>query len=157
LSVDPAVLYIVLLAAGIALGYLLASRIAAARLRDLDLLWRERVDERVRSGMTEREWELRRDAAARSGRAMSGRVLERFSPLMKQFPFDPHDAVWIGSPVDFIVFDGLSEDRGEGSSLRRIALLEVKSGSGELSKAQRKVREIVQQGKVVWEEVRIPY
>lgn len=157
MNADPVVVYIALLVAGIAFGYLIASRVAAGRLRDLDILWRERVEERVRSGVTEREWELRRDAAARSGRAMSGRVLERFSPLMKQFPFDPHDAVWIGSPVDFIVFDGLSEDREQGGSLRRIAFIEVKSGSGELSKAQRKVREVIQQGKVSWEEVRIPY
>lgn len=157
MSVGPTIVYIVLLAAGILFGYLIASRVGAGRLRDLDLLWRERVEERVRSRVAEREWELRRDAAARSGRAMSGRVLERFSPLMKQFPFDPHDAVWIGNPVDFIVFDGLSEDREEGGSLRRIALLEVKSGSGELSKAQRRVREVVRQGKVSWEEVRIDY
>ncbi len=157
MTIDARLAYVALFGTGVALGYIIALRIASNRLRSLDLLWQERVEQRVRSELAEREEELRRDAANRSGRALSGRVLERFCPLLKQFPFDPHDAVWIGSPVDFIVFDGLSEDREEGSSLRQVVFLEVKSGAGELSKAQRRLRETVRRGRVSWEEVRIEH
>jgi predicted Holliday junction resolvase-like endonuclease len=154
--VNPAILLAVALALGILVGCAIASRVAAIRIRSQERLWRERIDGRVADGIRERERELRRDAAARSGKALSGRVLERFSPLMEDFPFDPHDAVWIGHPVDFLVFDGLSLDRQEGRGIRGIVFLEVKSGSGKLSPRQRSIREAVEGGKVAWMEFRIP-
>lgn len=152
---SPTMLYLIVLAAGLILGYVLASRVASIRLKNLDLLWRERIEGTVRREVAERESLIRRDAATKSGKVLSGRVLEKFSPLMEQFPFDPHDAVWIGNPIDFIVFDGLSEDREGCSELRRVVLVEVKSGSSHLSKRQKRIKDIVKDGRVSWEEVRI--
>jgi predicted Holliday junction resolvase-like endonuclease len=154
--VVPTILYLVALLLGLLLGYLITSRVASRQLRDADLLWRERVRSRVAENLREREMEVRRDAAQRSGRALSGRVIERFAPIMEQFPFDPHDAVWIGDPVDFIVFDGLSTDRRDGGELDRIVLVEVKSGSGKLSRRQRRIKELVERGSVEWREIRLP-
>ena len=153
---NPAVILAIVLALGILLGYVIASRLAAIRIRSQEHLWREMIECRVADGIREREGELRRDAAARSGRVLSGRVLERFSPLMGNFPFDPHDAIWIGHPVDFLVFEGLSLDRQEGRELKGIVFLEVKSGSGKLSPRQRMIREAVEGGRVTWMEFRIP-
>ncbi len=150
------ILYVILLGVGIFLGFVMASRVASIRLRNQEMLWQERMEGRVKERISQREEELRREAAARSGRALSGNVLEKFSPLMEQFPFDPHDAVWIGSPVDFLVFDGLSLDRHHATGLKRIVLVEVKSGFGKLSKRQRRIREIVDKGRVEWKEIRIP-
>ena len=144
------------LVGGILLGYLIASRIAAIRLRSNDALWRERVANRVADELRTRAGDLRRDAAARSGKVLSGNVLEKFTPLMRDFPFDPHDATWIGHPVDFVVFDGLSQDREKGGRIKQVVFLEVKSGSSRLSARQRGIREAVEAGKVGWMEFRIP-
>ncbi len=148
--------YPLLIVIGLLIGFVLANRISSARVENLNRLWRERFDREVESKVREREEFLRKDAAERSGRTLSARVLERFSPLMDSFPFDPHDAVWIGSPIDYLVFDGLSKGRREGSPVKRVILVEVKSGESRLNKRQRQIRDLVKQGKVQWSEVRIP-
>jgi predicted Holliday junction resolvase-like endonuclease len=140
---------------GAIIGFLIAYRLVSTRLEDRDLLWSERIENLVKERIEEEEGLLRRDAAERSGRVLSGRVLERFSPLLKDFPFDPHDAVWIGNPVDFVIFDGLSKDRQDAGGLKRVVLVEVKSGSGKLSRRQRKIKDIVEGGHVEWEMYRV--
>ena len=144
------ILYLASALIGVVIGFVIAYRLISARLRDRDLMWSERIEALVKERLDEEEGALRRGAAERSGRALSGRVLERFSSLMRDFPFDPHDAVWIGHPVDFIVFDGLSRDRQDAELLERVVLVEVKSGSGKLSKRQKRVKKIVDEGRVEW-------
>ena len=82
--------------------------------------------------------------------AISGRVLEKFAPIAPGFDFNPRDARFIGDPVDFVIFDGLSE--GE---VRGVVFLEVKSGTGALNANEKKVRDVIQQRRVLWEEFRV--
>jgi predicted Holliday junction resolvase-like endonuclease len=53
---------------------------------------------------------------------------------------------FLGTPVDLIVFDGMSEN-----DLREIVFLELKTGSSSLSKRERRVRDAVQEKRVSWE------
>jgi len=92
---------------------------------------------------------LRRDAARRSAAVTAGKVYEQLVPWLPGFRFDPRDARFLGSPVDFVVFDGLS--RGEVS---RIAFVEVKTGRSDLSTRERRVREAIAAGRVEWIEHR---
>jgi predicted Holliday junction resolvase-like endonuclease len=98
-----------------------------------------------------REYEdfLRKDAVEKSRAVTVGKVTEHFLPYLPAFRYNPKDARFIGTPVDFIVFDGLND--GE---VRKIAFLEVKTGTSSLSPRERKVRDAVQRGAVEWEEVR---
>jgi len=150
------ILYVASILIGVVIGFVVAYRLVSARLQDRDRLWAERLKVLVREGIEREEDSLRKDAAERSGRVLSGRVLERFSPLISDFPFDPHDAVWIGHPVDFIIFDGLSRERQGAAQLDRVVLLEVKSGSGKLSKRQRRIKQVVDAGRVEWKLFRVP-
>ena len=95
----------------------------------------------------------RRDSVARSHSTVSGKVHEHLAPLLPEFcaEFNPRDARFLGSPVDFVVFDGL--DSGE---LERVVFVEVKTGSSGLSKRERQVRQVVEQGQVGWRELRLP-
>ena len=68
---------------------------------------------------------------------------------MPDFVFNPKDARFLGSPIDFVVFDGLNE--GE---VKRVVLLEVKTGMSALNTRERKIRDAVQSGKVEWMEIR---
>lgn len=95
---------------------------------------------------------VRQDAIRRSMAVVTGKVSEQLVPHFPQFPFAPRDARFLGSPVDFVVFDGLSE--GEGA-VRRVVFVEVKTGEARLSPRERGVREAIERGAVEWMEVRV--
>jgi predicted Holliday junction resolvase-like endonuclease len=94
----------------------------------------------------------RKDSLSRSHLTVSGRVQEHLAPLFPGFvaEFNPRDARFLGSPVDFVVFDGL--DAGE---VGRVVFVEVKSGKGGLTSRERLVREAVEAGRVEWRLLRL--
>ena len=107
----------------------------------------------LRSQLHERilaEGEIRADAVKRSSAVVTGKVTEHLAPYMAEFPYDPRDARFLGTPVDLIVFDGMSQD-----ALREIVFLEIKSRDGALSARERRVREAVLERRVSWREFRV--
>lgn len=102
-----------------------------------------------------KEWEnqvsdIRGDAVARSRAVLSGNFSEQLSPYLPNFKYNPSDCKFLGKPVDFIVFNGLSE--GE---LKNIVFLEVKSGDSKLNNNQKDVKKTIQDGNVFWDEYRV--
>jgi predicted Holliday junction resolvase-like endonuclease len=118
--------------------------------------WQEREMNRQVSEKTDiifRKWKLdedkkiRQDAIKKSEAVIRGKVTEHLIPYFPEFEYNPKDARFLGTPVDFIVFDGLSE--GE---MNKIVFIEVKSGKFDtLSKREKLVRECVDRGKVSYE------
>ncbi len=99
----------------------------------------------------DREREARRDSVERSRATLSGQFLERLAPHFPDFPYDPTDLRFLGTPVDYVVFDGLSE-----GVVDAIVFLEVKSGEAGLSTVQRRVRDAIEAGAVRWDVYRVP-
>lgn len=98
-----------------------------------------------------REVAIRDDTLRRSHSVVAGKATEHLAPLLPGFEFDPRDARFLGSPVDFIVFDGLSE--GE---VQEIVFVEIKTGPfATLDSRERRVREAVDGRRVRFLEVRI--
>jgi predicted Holliday junction resolvase-like endonuclease len=97
----------------------------------------------------ESELAIRQDAARRSHGVTVGKMTEHLVPFLPGFNFDPRDARFLGTPVDFLVFDGL----GEGE-VRSITFVEVKTGRSGLSPRERQVRDAVLAGRVEWYELR---
>src|SRR5206468_1492693 len=64
-----------------------------------------------------------RDAIQRSLAVTTGKVFEQLIPYLPDFEFNPKDVRFLGSPVDFVVFDGLSD-----GTVRRVVFVEVKTG-----------------------------
>ncbi len=77
----------------------------------------------------------------RSLSASYGRITEQWFPLMDRYPYDSANFRFLGTPVDGVQFE---EDR--------IVFVEFKSNRSELSTAQKKLRRLVETGKVSWEE-----
>jgi len=102
-----------------------------------------------------REQEIREDAIARSARTLSGKTLERFIPFLEDFPYDPHDVRWLGDPVDLVIFDGYSKNKESGDDIKQIVFCEVKSGQSKLSGIQKRLKSLVEQKKVKWEEFKV--
>ncbi len=94
--------------------------------------------------------QIRRDAVARSQAVIAGKVSEQLLPFLPGFTFNPKDVRFLGSPVDFVVFDGLA-----AGHLDRIVFVEAKTGAAGLTGRERQVREIVMARRVEWSEWRV--
>lgn len=93
---------------------------------------------------------IRADAVARSLAVTVGKVSEQLVPYLPGFSYNPKDARFLGSPVDFVVFDGL-----DAGALRRVVFLEVKTGAAALSIRERQVRDAIESGRIAWDELRV--
>lgn len=94
---------------------------------------------------------VRRDAVERSLAVTAGKVSEQLAPYLPGFAYNPKDARFLGSPVDLVVFDGLSD-----GAVTRVVFVEVKTGGADLSARERRVRDAVREGRVEWVELRLP-
>lgn len=94
----------------------------------------------------------RRDSVKLSRASRDGRAYEQLVPYLPEFEerFDRCDARFLGSPIDFVVFDGLY---GPSEELAEIVLLEVKSGRMSLNARERAVRRAVEEGRVRWDSI----
>ena len=93
---------------------------------------------------------IRADAVAKSRAVTVGKVSEQLVPYLPGFGYNPKDARFLGSPVDFVVFDGL-----DAGALERVVFLEVKTGGAALSTRERQVRDAIASGRITWDELRI--
>lgn len=136
--VDVLTLALTLLAVGVGLSLGFAvGRVLTRRALEIDY--------------REREREARRDSVDRSRATLSGQFLERLAPHFPDFPYEPTDLRFIGTPVDYLVFRGLS-----GGEVDEIVFLEVKSGGSGLTARERRVRDAVEAGAVRWDVYRVP-
>ena len=91
------------------------------------------------SSNIEYEKSLRRSQSTRYGQ-----ISEQFLPLVAQYPYNPKDFRFLGTPIDGLQFE---DDK--------IVLVEFKAANSNLSTRQRKVRDLVNNGKVEFREIRI--
>lgn len=90
---------------------------------------------------------IREDAIKRSEAVIQGKVTEHLIPFFPDFKYNPKDVRFMGTPIDLVVFDGLSE--GE---MRNVVFVEVKTGkTANLSNRERLVRNCVEGKDVVYE------
>jgi predicted Holliday junction resolvase-like endonuclease len=114
---------------------------------ELQRLADERAQIIFRDWQMNEEKRIRKDAAARSEAVIRGRVTEHLIPYFPDFPYNPKDARFLGTPIDFIVFDGLSD--GE---VKSVAFVEVKTGkTPNLSPREKAVRECIEGRRITYE------
>ena len=73
-----------------------------------------------------------------------GFLLERLTPTLDGFTFNKNDCRSMFDPIDYVIFEGLSEKQ----SVSKILFVDIKSGNARLSPKQRKIRDAVQENKV---------
>ena len=73
-----------------------------------------------------------------------GQIAEHLVPLLDPFPYDPKKAQFLGSPIDFVVFE---DDF--------ISFVEVKTGRSQLTKKQRNIKKLVENKQVEWITIRL--
>jgi predicted Holliday junction resolvase-like endonuclease len=99
-----------------------------------------------------REKEIRKEAIEKSRLVLEGKFKEQLAPFLPEFGFNPTDARFIGSPVDFIIFDGAAEN-----NIKKIVFLEVKSGKSRLTKKEEQIKENIEKGKVEFKELKLDF
>ena len=80
----------------------------------------------------------------KSSEVLTGHITEKFVPFLKAFKHDPQQSNFLGQPIDYLVF---------GDSV--ITFVEVKSGNSRLSAKQKRIKKLVQEKQVEWEEIRV--
>jgi predicted Holliday junction resolvase-like endonuclease len=93
---------------------------------------------------------IRQDAVQRSQSVTTGKIVEHLVPHLPNFNFNPKDARFIGSPVDFVVFDGLNDE--DEDQIRNVVFIEIKTGLSALTLRERLVRDAIRAGRVRWVE-----
>lgn len=88
--------------------------------------------------------EARKEAIESSKNVIRGQVNEELAPLFPDFPYILKDCKFLGMPIDYLVF---SEDE--------IIFAEVKTNKSRESKKQKRIKELVNSGKVRFEVWRI--
>lgn len=93
--------------------------------------------------------QARKSAVEQSRAVLGGRFTEQMVPFFPDFRYDPTEVRFIGSPIDMIVFPGLA-----AGDPQEIVILEVKTGKNpQLTPAQKKIRELIENGMVRWDEI----
>jgi len=127
----------------------------STRLR-LSALLRE-MDFRVEKRISETEDRIREETLKRSRATLKGQLAEQVIPFLEKFKYNPSDARFIGSPIDYLIFDGYTDLR-EGVADRPITIIlaDIKIGSrARLTSIQRYIKEAVEAGRVKWETIQI--
>jgi predicted Holliday junction resolvase-like endonuclease len=123
---------------------------------DLNQRLTEEHDLKKQIWLKEKEADIRKDSLERSRDVLKGKVTEHFLPFFPDFPFNPMDARFFGSPIDLVVFDGLSE-----GDLRQIVFIEIKTGKSTklknnswlslLTEREKQVRKCIEEKRVKYE------
>lgn len=98
---------------------------------------------------------IRKDALGKSRAVLKGKIGEQMAPVLPEFRYNPADARFLGSPIDYIIFDGYSEAKEGNGKIRKIVLMDVKTGNARLSPIEKKVRDAVSAGSIEWETLEL--
>lgn len=93
----------------------------------------------------------RKDAIKRSRAVINGQMVEQVAPFLPEFPCNPADVRFIGKPVDFIGFKGMSD----GNEIEEVLLIEIKTGSSQLSSREKEIKKAIQEGRFKYVEYRM--
>lgn len=82
----------------------------------------------------------------KSSEVRLGQIGEHFAPLLQDFPYNSKNVRFLGSPIDFVVFE-LEQDK--------IVFVEFKTGKAKETAKQRHIRDIIKNGNVEYQLMRV--
>jgi predicted Holliday junction resolvase-like endonuclease len=136
----------------LALGFALGFYYVRARITAIE----ERSRAELETWKLETAGAIRKDSVNRSRSTLKGKIAEQMAPVLPDFGFNPADARFIGSPVDYVIFDGLTRVADEKEDEISIVFMDVKKGCGALTRTQRLIKQAVEKKSIAWKTMRIP-
>jgi predicted Holliday junction resolvase-like endonuclease len=99
--------------------------------------------------------EARQDTIKRSRSVLRGQASEHLAPFVIK-DTNPKDYRFIGNPIDYICFDGLSDIIDKTSNeIISVKFIDIKTGKSSLTKTQRKIRDAIKENKVTFEVINL--
>ena len=124
-------------------------------------LWDEKKQKEIKEVIEK----ARVDSTNRQRAVLKGKIGEQIAPLLEEFysKYAPADARFIGHPVDYIIFKNLTRYKDDiknkipkdKRSNIEIVIADIKSGSSQLNREQKEIRDAVGNKRIYWDEIRI--
>ncbi len=113
----------------------------------------------ITSASEEKSQEIKKQKSrAASAHTTKGQLLEKWCPFLEHPEIDPDweakNWSFMGNPIDYIIFDWRN-DKTINLADGKVVLLDVKSGKSQLTTKQRRIRDLIQAGKVEWRTIRL--
>jgi len=97
----------------------------------------------------------RKDAIKKSRSILRGQASEHLAPYVIP-DTNPKDYRFMGNPVDYICFDGLSDLLdNKTNEINSIRFVDIKTGKSSLNKSQRRIRDAISANKVIFEVINL--
>lgn len=95
----------------------------------------------------------RADSIKRQRSILKGQATEHLAPYINS-NYNPKDYKFIGDPIDYIIYDGLSEIKSKEDTVNKIVFMDIKTGKSQLNRAQRAIKKCIQEGNIEFEVYR---
>lgn len=95
----------------------------------------------------------RADSIKRQRSILKGQATEHLAPYINS-EYNPKDYKFIGDPIDYVIYEGLSEIKDKDDELVKIIFMDIKTGKSNLNRVQRAIKKCIQDGKVEFQVYR---
>src|SRR6266581_3698324 len=102
-------------------------------------------DQKEVQRIKEEDEKKRRNSLDTSRDVLKGKIGEQMAPLFPEFRrlYNPADARFIGTPIDYIIFKNLSKVNSPEEAPIEIVFVDVKTGKSVLTKSQQMIQDAV--------------
>lgn len=88
----------------------------------------------------------RADSIKRQRSILKGQATEQLAPYINS-NYNPKDYKFIGDPIDYVIFDGMSEINSKEDEITNIIFMDIKTGKSQLNRVQRAVKKAIEDGR----------
>lgn len=99
------------------------------------------------SNIKEAVADARADSIKRQRSILKGQATEQLAPYINP-DYNPKDYKFMGDPIDFIIFDGMSDVNTSEDTIKKIIFMDIKTGKSQLNRTQRKIKQAIQDGRI---------
>ena len=97
--------------------------------------------------------EARKNALDKSRAVIRGQATEHLAPYVMD-GVNPKDCRFMGNPIDYVVFDGLSDVTDKVTKeVKEVIFVDVKTGKSNLTTVQRRIRDAIKDNRVSFQVV----
>jgi predicted Holliday junction resolvase-like endonuclease len=95
----------------------------------------------------------RADSIKRQRSILKGQATEQLAPYINS-NYNPKDYKFMGDPIDYIIFDGMSDINTKEDKIKKIILMDIKTGRSQLNKVQKAVKKCIEAGNIEFQVYR---
>lgn len=99
--------------------------------------------------------DTRKETLKKSRAVLRGQASEHLAPFVLK-DTNPKDYRFMGNPVDYVCFDGLSNVLdGVTDQVSSVRFIDIKTGKSTLNKSQRRIRDAIKENRVTFEVINL--